>query len=800
MKFETIETILVGVIGLIQICIFVQTLLQIGVFRRIIPEVSSLSISKALIPVADLARLSPQEILENIASDKVAAAASDNVTEKTEVNIIKKKGKENGNFDSICIYINRYLIRNRGAASDFNLIKDIVERNTNAVEEDINLSIGIPLYLGLMGTMIGIVIGLFNMPDLGIVLDTKAKDVMLNDGIALLIGGVKIAMIASFSGLLLTIINSGWLFKGSRKLSEERKNALYTFVQIELLPIINQGLASTLESLQRNLLKFNAEFSTNLYELAGIFDSNKEAIREQKELLDSISKSKVAEMASYNVKVMQQVNLSVEQFEKFNSYLTNVNLLVGNTQHIVNKTNELLARTDNFKSIADNLESRLAQSQALLEFLSAHFKKLEEHKVFASNAVADVGVAISETFKELKAHIQNSSEEVKKFTIDELVLLTKALSQSKNSLEEHKELTSRVVEGVAAAISEIFKDLKVHIQHSSEAVKNFTLEELELLKKALSENRTNLEEHKDFASNTALGVSSAISEIFKELKAHIQNSSEEVKNFTLEELELLKKALSESKTGLGNLEHLSTLKTDVSLFKNSSASQGERLRQAIEDLNRNMAKSIAILEQIERSSLNNKAKDVPVPAKGIAASLKNFFKPKKKPQIEKLKPEIRNQAKQPQQPQQSRQAINQPGVKIEKLKPEVRNQAKPDQQSQQVANQPEVKTEIFFLSNPNSDGSFNVSLVSPVYMEGASIYKFTKVGNNIAEFQIDDRESSVRLALSYPDKSIDPVCEALNAVNPNAKRITTIEPGKAELVNDKWVVNKNHKSKIRYEI
>jgi len=114
--------------------------------------------------------------------------------------------------------------------------------------------------------------------------------------------------------------------------------------------------------------------------------------------------------------------------------------------------------------------------------------------------------------------------------------------------------------------------------------------------------------------------------------------------------------------------------------------------------------------------------------------------------------------------------------------------------------QPEVKTEIFFLSTPNSDGSFNVSSVSLAYKEGTSIYKFTKVGNNRAEFRIDDKEASVEFALTYPDKNIDPVCEALNAVNSTAKQITTVEPGKAELVNDKWVVNKNHKAKIRYGI
>lgn len=113
--------------------------------------------------------------------------------------------------------------------------------------------------------------------------------------------------------------------------------------------------------------------------------------------------------------------------------------------------------------------------------------------------------------------------------------------------------------------------------------------------------------------------------------------------------------------------------------------------------------------------------------------------------------------------------------------------------------QPESKAETFFLSTPNSDGSFNDSSVSINYKEGASIYRFTKVGNNRAMFQIDEREASVKLALTYPDKSIDPVCDAVNAFNPKAKLITTVEFGEAELLNDKWVVNKSQKAKIRYE-
>jgi hypothetical protein len=531
MKIENIEILLVVVIVAVQAYVFVRTLNQIRIFKNIIPGINSLRVTKVLVPSSELGKLSPKEILANISSYKnsnivtpqyVASVGfgdsespelffeesqNDNNVDNTEVNIIETSASKNFVFEKILFSTNNYLIRNRGAASDFNLIKDIVERNIDTVEEDINSSIGIPLYLGLMGTMMGIVIGLFNMPEMGaIISDTKAMDLKLNEGIGLLIGGVKIAMIASFIGLFFTIIHSGWLYKGSRSFSEARKNEFYTFIQIELLPLINQGLASTLDSLQRNLLKFNSEFSTNLKGLSGIFDTSRNAIREQKELLDALDRAKVSDMTRYNVAVLKQLDVSVGQFEKFNSYLTNVTQFVENSQNIVNRTNELLSRTDNFKSIAENLDNKLNQSQLLMEFLSAHFSNLEAHKEFTSNAVADVGHSISDSFKELKEHIQNSSEAVKQFTVDET--------------------------------------------------------------------------------------------------------------------DLLKKALSESKTNLGNLEHLATLKADVSLFKNSSASQGERLKQAVDELNKNMAKSIAVLEEIEKRSFSNRAKD-------ITSSIKNLFKSNK---------------------------------------------------------------------------------------------------------------------------------------------------------------------------
>lgn len=109
----------------------------------------------------------------------------------------------------------------------------------------------------------------------------------------------------------------------------------------------------------------------------------------------------------------------------------------------------------------------------------------------------------------------------------------------------------------------------------------------------------------------------------------------------------------------------------------------------------------------------------------------------------------------------------------------------------------ETRKEIFFLSTPNLNGSFNESSASATFREGASIYRFTKESFNKATFCIDEREASIKLALQYPDKSIDPVCEALNAYNARATKIVTKKPGTAELKGDKWVIQT--KAKISYE-
>lgn len=114
--------------------------------------------------------------------------------------------KDRETFQNILCSINNYLYKNKGAASDFMLIRDIVERNCDSKEEEINTQTPIPLYIGLMGTMTGIIIGIGRTAVLGGGFSTFINNP--EQAIGELMGGVAIAMIASLVGIILTTVSS----------------------------------------------------------------------------------------------------------------------------------------------------------------------------------------------------------------------------------------------------------------------------------------------------------------------------------------------------------------------------------------------------------------------------------------------------------------------------------------------------------------------------------------------------------------------------------------------------------------
>lgn len=105
----------------------------------------------------------------------------------------------------------------------------------------------------------------------------------------------------------------------------------------------------------------------------------------------------------------------------------------------------------------------------------------------------------------------------------------------------------------------------------------------------------------------------------------------------------------------------------------------------------------------------------------------------------------------------------------------------------------------FYMSTPNSDGSFNQSSYSPTFKPTASFYRCVVQSANSqrASFFFVDDEKAVINAINYPDTYIDPVCTAENAINYSARKIKTSVPGIMEKSGDKWVLIR--KAIISYE-
>lgn len=348
-----------------------------------------------------------------------------------EVTLVTSE-QSNPILDKVLLSTNTYLIRNKGAVSDFNLIKDIVDRNTDSVDQEINTLMSIPLYLGLMGTMLGIVVGLFFIPSI--------SDENFENAIDLLIGSVKIGMIASFVGLLFTVLLSGYFYKGAKFTAESYKNDFFTWIQTQLLPILSQNTTSSIYSLQANLLKFNDTFSSNIVSFNGVLGKILESFDSQVNLMNDLKEVDVAQLAKINVTVLKELRTSTKEFEKFNLYLNQLNSFVDNAQKLNYQISNQLDRTHSIELIAESIGTNITSNREIIGILQSELQEVSNRKQFVSDAVIDVDNSITKSLDELRKHMDAQIESIRNITIKEESFLENLLGKDRGNLDELKKL------------------------------------------------------------------------------------------------------------------------------------------------------------------------------------------------------------------------------------------------------------------------------------------------------------------------------------------------------------------------
>jgi biopolymer transport protein ExbB/TolQ len=374
-----------------------------------------------------LKRLFPRH---ELSKENVKTIAVENAE---EVEIISIEEVNRPEFQEIVDSINRYLINNKGVA-DFEIMKSNVERSVDRFHEAIVSQINVPMYIGLMGTFVGVVVGLFNIGFRGGVSE---------DNINSFIGGVLIAMIASFIGLLLTVVSNAYIYRKGKAISERGKDAFLKFLEVDVLPYSGSGLADVVSMFRDNISKFNTSFGRNIKSfdeklsynissldkpvslLANNITSIVDNTQSNYRILELLQSSGFQQMTAANLKLIEAINNTVPNINEFIKKQQELNIAIEKTAMIVSTIEGVLNRVKRFEESINNLGSKIDNADYLgSDLLIKVNKKLEE---------------LDSQFALIKQHSQTTSGQIEvhleaeKQKID--LLSAKILSELRDAME-----------------------------------------------------------------------------------------------------------------------------------------------------------------------------------------------------------------------------------------------------------------------------------------------------------------------------------------------------------------------------
>ena len=337
----------VAIVVVLQITSFIKTRRKIFELGSLFDEVESLFLKEtSLTPSVLKYKSSLQDFLSNIPNRHVKSEdGEDERIDYTDLSLIVMSGNRqaSGRFGMIVNRTNEYLCKNTGTSADLGILEDICDNQKNALEDEIHNSLNVPLYLGLAGTFIGIITGLWGI-DFQEMFGAEGK----LTGLEHLLNGVVIAMSASFLGLGLTVYNSAITYKKAVSAVNDGKEEYMDFLRRELMPLLSNSMASSLNSLRGVLGHFVDKFGRNLDAYADSAELLNDNLEKQHLVLEEINKLSLTQTANKIAKTFLQLKDSSDSLLLFQNYQQQLNSTIANVSGVVNQIQTLLNKFDEF--------------------------------------------------------------------------------------------------------------------------------------------------------------------------------------------------------------------------------------------------------------------------------------------------------------------------------------------------------------------------------------------------------------------------------------------------------------------
>lgn len=413
---EQFEIVFIGLLIILQIGVFFSVRKRISAFKHFFPntfkhiEINKFLISKEVLKNSELFG----KFIDNIGTDEmknidVVGDESEEVELLVVPPIVKKSNSE---FNGVVNSTNAYLCKNKGASADFNILQNICERHLQKLENEVSNLINVPLYIGLAGTFLGIIVGLFGIH----VSDTG---VISKEGISQLLNGVILAMVASLVGLGFTVWNSALNYKPAAYKNDSDKIQYYDFLQRELLPILNIGMAGNLLSFKDILSHFIIKFGENMDDYKESGKLLHDNLKTQQFVLEEINKLSLVAMANKITQTFSKLNEASEHLETFKEHQKSLSENVLKTDKLVQDINltikEFKDFNTNLKAISNTTITAIELQKQFKDSLELHFPVIEDHRVIWRKQVDELNSDIKGVYSQLNEFFKNSTQQIHGF-------------------------------------------------------------------------------------------------------------------------------------------------------------------------------------------------------------------------------------------------------------------------------------------------------------------------------------------------------------------------------------------------
>jgi len=344
--------------------------------------------------------------------------------------------------------INLYLLNNYGAAVNFSIIKDIVDREVDVKDEEILNSLPTPLYLGLAATMIGIIFGLFAMPE--------SNGQHFAEGIDALINGVKLAMLGSLSGLACTTILSSFIYKNAKRKISRDKNEQISYLQATLLPELIKSEDTGVSGLKASLERF-ARVATDISDNVLVaVNKSSENILLQQEVIDKVANLDVLKISETNLELFNRLESNMSAFNNFSEYLSLMSQISDNLR-------DFASRTRNIDNVINQIDLTLQENDRLSRFLTSHFEKIETSGFAALKAVDLSDAHFREAIEKLKVETDNCLNQAFRAVNESASHFSGAIEKLKEEIDSRISRLNQDASANESKLAEIYNEIGVKL-------------------------------------------------------------------------------------------------------------------------------------------------------------------------------------------------------------------------------------------------------------------------------------------------------------------------------------------------